>query len=175
MIASNTEQLKSDREIYAAVQKQLDTIKPFLGELKFAIPALQHQKQVMVQQSVELLGEARSFEGYLEVGSGGRYLDYLEEAVAINGDIYTVTDTPPGYSIPDMVDRGQVAKVGQTIDFNHYATDFSTHIPSGSIDLASVYIGFHHCPIALREAFIECAVKLRPSGRRCKAWIAKQS
>ncbi len=32
-----------------------------------------------------------------------------------------------------------------------------------------------HELITDNQAFIECAVKLRPSGRRCKARIAKQS
>ena len=68
---------KSDREIYTLVQSRLPEIKPFLAELRYALPALSKQKDEMAAQTLELLGPARRINGYLELGSTGRYASRL--------------------------------------------------------------------------------------------------
>jgi len=46
-----------------------------------------------------------------------------------------------------------------------YRPEIAAHIPRGSIDLATVFIGFHHCPVELREEFIGgIRDVLRPGG-----------
>lgn len=145
---------RSDLEIYIEVQRLLGDIKPFLSELTYALPALRKQKQVIAKQTIELLPGERRYEGYLEVGSNGRYLDDLEEQIDIRGDRFYVSDFAPSYSPMDMVDRGQIFKGGSFISLNNYRPDLLKTIPKNSLDLVTVYIGFHHCPINLREQFI---------------------
>jgi hypothetical protein len=154
LIAEYTQQLSSDREIYIKLQQGLADIKPMLSDLTLAIPALNKQKKVMAKQAYNLLDNAQNYEGYLEIGSTGRYLDSLEEVLNIKGEKFFVSEKPASYSIEDMVDRGQIIKAGETMSLNDYQPDIASEITANSIELATVYIGFHHCPLNLRESFI---------------------
>ncbi len=153
-ISDFTNKKSSDEEIYKALQENLSSIKPLLADLTYALPALTKQKKVISVQTSKLLGTNRTYTGYLEVGSNGRYLDSLEDTLDIQGDIYFLSQFSSTYSPIDMVDRGQIFKAGKDIAMNNYKSTLSRHISSGSIDLVTVYIGFHHCPLNLREEFI---------------------
>jgi len=156
----------SDEEIYRAVQPHLADIKPLLGDLTYSLPTLSKQKNVLADQTVALLGKGkRRYEGYFEVGSNGRFLDSLEERLDIAGDKFTMNYVAPTYSLVDVLDRGQISKVGPFIDLNDYRPTIAKQIPARSVDLATVFIGFHHCPIDLRDEFI-AGIRdvLRPGG-----------
>ena len=153
-ISDYTNSKTSDEEIYKALQENLPSIKPLLADFTYSLPALAKQKKVISAQTSELLGSNRTHTGYLEVGSNGRYLDALEHSLNIQGDIYFLSDFGSTYSPVDMIDRGQVFKAGKDIDMNNYKSDLPRQVSSGSIDLVAVYIGFHHCPLNLREEFI---------------------
>lgn len=156
----------SDESVYTTGQAELGAIKPFLADLRFSLPALRKQKAVIGDQTVKLLGAPRRYDGYLELGSTGRYLDELEERLDIVGETFLISARAPTYSPADLIDRGQVTKVGTFIDLADYDPRIFRSIPPRSLDLVTVYIGFHHCPYALREAFL-AGVRdvLRPSGR----------
>ena len=74
---------KDDESIYLEVQSKLDDITPTLSSFRYVLPSLTKQKDEMARQTLVLLGENSTFDGYLEIGSSGRYLDYLEEKVNI--------------------------------------------------------------------------------------------
>jgi hypothetical protein len=145
---------KDDRAIYVEVQSKLGKITPMLGSVRYAVPALMKQKDEMARQALTLLGEGGTYNGYLEIGSSGRYLDYLEERVNIEGERYYADGKEPGYAITEMVDRGQISIGAQYIPLADYKTRYADIIPAGSLDLVTVYIGFHHCPLELRTSFI---------------------
>lgn len=153
LIAQASDEYATDEEIYKNLQQQVETIEPFLSAFTYAIPALKKQKQVMATQTHALLPEKR-YDGYLEVGSTGRYLDSLEEVLSIEGDVFYVSEKAPTYSFEDMIDRGQIFKGGEFIELNNYASNISNTVPANSIDLVTVFIGFHHIPFELREEFI---------------------
>jgi SAM-dependent methyltransferase len=155
----------SDEEVYLAVQPRLGDIKPFLGDLTYSLPTLSKQKNVLADQTVALLDKDRRYEGYLEVGSNGRFLDSLEERLDIVGDSFTMTDRAPTYSLVDVLDRGQINKIGGFVALNDYRPTLAQQVPARSVDIATVFIGFHHCPIDLREQFIGgIRDVLRPGG-----------
>ncbi len=154
LITEVTENRDNDRDIYVDLHEQIGSIRPFLSDLTYGLPALAKQKQVMTEQTSQLLPEKPYHEGYLEVGSTGRYLDSLEEVLEITGQRYFMGPLPATYSVADMIDRGQVAKAGEFIELNNYQPELEAVIPKSSIELATVYIGFHHCPISIREEFI---------------------
>jgi len=154
LISEVTAKHENDKDIYTDLRGEIGSIRPFLSGLTYALPALAKQKQVIAEQTTQLLPDKPYHEGYLEVGSTGRYLDSLEEDLEIRGERYFMGPVQATYSIPDMIDRGQIAKAGEFIDLNNYQSGIGAVIPDNSIDLATVYIGFHHCPIALREEFI---------------------
>lgn len=154
LINTVTHEARSDEIIYQQIQQNLADIAPALASLRYALPALDKQKKVMVAQSQQLLAERENFQGYLEIGTTGRYIDALEEKLNIDGERYFIAEKPASYSPTDMIDRGQVLKAGNELLLDDYQLDISQSIASNSIDLISVFIGFHHCPVQLRESFI---------------------
>ena len=154
LISDTTVQKAGDQEIYMAVQSKLDDIKPMLASFRYAVPALMKQKDEMARQALQLLGEGGTYNGYLEIGSSGRYLDYLEEKINIEGERYYADGKEPGYAITEMVDRGQIRIGAKYIPMANYHTQYAAIIPSATLDLVTVYIGFHHSPLDLRIPFI---------------------
>lgn len=154
LINATTLKLSTDEKIYKEVQSKLDDITPFFSAFKYQLPSLLKQKNEMAKQTVLLLGEDTTYNGYLEIGSSGRYLDYLEEKVDISGKRYYADGKEPGYGVTEMIDRGQIAIGAEYIPMADYKTKYNKLIPNNSLDLVTVYIGFHHCPKHLRTPFI---------------------
>jgi SAM-dependent methyltransferase len=166
LIADAAKNNLSDKEVYLAAQQGLDEISPSFSIFKYQLPALFKQKDEMARQAAELLGEGTSYDGYLELGSSGRYLDYLEEKVEIKGKRYYADVKKPGHAITEMVDRGQLRIGAEYIPMSNYQTRFTNYIEKESLDLVTVYIGFHHCPAHFREPFISSLGDvLRPGGK----------
>ena len=154
LIHEVTMEKKNDQQIYLSAQSRVNDLSPLLSDLRYKLPSLLKQKDEMARQTVELLGEGTTFNGYLEIGSSGRYLDYLEEKVVIEGKRYYADGKEPGYSIVEMIDRGQISVGADYIPLADYNTRYSDLIPNESLDLVTIYIGFHHCPLDLRVPFI---------------------
>ncbi len=154
LISDTTATKNDDSVIYLEVQSKLDDIAPMLSSFRYAMPALTKQKEEMAQQALKLLGEGGTYNGYLEIGSSGRYLDYLEEKVNIEGERYYADGKEPGYAITEMVDRGQIKIGAKYIPLADYKTKYAEIVPKESLDLVTIYIGFHHCPFDLRIPFI---------------------
>lgn len=154
-----------DEAIYKQVQAHLGDIKPFFGDLRYSLPTLAKQKQVLAAQTISLVDPGRRYDGYLEVGSNGRFLDSLEEQLNIEGPRFSLGDRAPTNSAIDIVDRGQLRKAGEFIAMNGYRPALTRQIPVQSLDLVTVYIGFHHCPVTLRQEFLgQIREVLRPGG-----------
>lgn len=154
LIYNNTIKGINDKDIYMKTQSEIDDLSPWNSVFKYQLPALTKQKDEMARQTLALLGEFKSFNGYLEIGSSGRYLDYLEEEVEIKGNRYYADGKEPGYGVTEMIDRGQIKMGAKYIPMADYNTKYSNIISNSSLDLVTIYIGFHHCPIPLRTRFI---------------------
>jgi SAM-dependent methyltransferase len=155
----------TDREVYEALQAELGDLSPFLGAFRYAMPALKKQKRIMASQTLMLIDQDATYDGHLEIGSTGRYIGILEDRLNITGDVFLLHTQEAGYGPEDIVDRGQLAKIGTHIDMGNYSTEFANIIPHNSLDMVTVFIGFHHCPLETREEFIS-AVRdvIRPGG-----------
>jgi len=155
----------TDRQVYEALQAELGDMSPFLGAFRYAIPALAKQKKIMAGQTLMLVDPDATYDGHLEIGSTGRYIGILEDKLDITGDVFLLHTQEAGYGPEDIVDRGQLTKIGTHIDMGNYSTEFANIIPHNSLDMVTVFIGFHHCPLDTREQFIS-AVRdvLRPGG-----------
>ena len=152
LIATTTKQRNSDEEIYKAVQAELPKIKTFLSELTYALPALKKQKKELTGQILQILGSKTKINGYLEIGSTGRYISELRKHIDLSGTIYLTNDIEPSNSIGDIFERGQLKKLGHFIPLNDYAPITNSQIPDESIDLVTCNIGLHHCtPAALNN------------------------
>lgn len=166
LIGALTEAHHDDQAIYQQLQSEIKDIKPFLSELRYAVPALFKQKSVMTQQTLQFLDPDKKYNGYLEMGSTGRYIGRLENKLKIKDDVFLLHTEKPGYSPLDILDREQIPKIGEFIDMGNYSSQFAQAIPSNSLDIVTVYIGFHHCPLEKREEFITSICDLlRPGGK----------
>lgn len=164
LIADAAQAGKTDREVYALVQARLPEIKPFLAEFRYALPALSRQKDEMVAQTLQLLGAPRPMNGYLEVGSTGRYAGRLKSKLELKGDFVLLHTTAPGYSPEDIVERGGIGKVGRFVQMGDY--DPVPAVADRSMDLVTNYIGFHHSPLPKLDGFVSSLHRvMRPGGR----------
>lgn len=154
-----------DEAIYRALQTRLPSIKPFLADLTYALPSLAKQKREMVRQTLELLGDQRHFDGYLEIGSTGRYLSHLRGCLQLRGDRVLVNDVASSNSPADIAERGGLRKLGRFVPLDDYAPLSSEAIADASIELATCYIGLHHAPPDRLDAFLGSIKRvLRPGG-----------
>ena len=155
LLAMTAKEKNTDEEIYKAVQSNLSKIKPFLSELTLALPALKKQKKEMSGQVLKLLGNRTKINGYLEIGSTGRYISELRKHISLSGNIYLTNDIAPNNSPGDIFERGQLGKIGRFIPLNDYQPIGSDVIPDESIDLVTCHIGLHHCPHEKLAAYIQ--------------------
>ncbi|MDA1051004.1 MAG: DUF805 domain-containing protein [Planctomycetota bacterium] len=154
----------TDKAIYETVRAGLPGIQPFLAALTYALPALKKQKKEMTRQTLEILGDRNSFDGYLEIGSTGRYISDLRKHLRFKGPLYITNDIAPGNGPGDIMERGQFAKLGTFFSLDYAPLD-SHGIAAGSLDLVTCYIGLHHCPDEKLDEFVRSLHRaLRPGG-----------
>jgi FAD/FMN-containing dehydrogenase/ubiquinone/menaquinone biosynthesis C-methylase UbiE len=154
----------SDEEVYVRLQHGLRRIKPLLASLRYALPSLFKQKKEMARQTLALLGLRRQINGYVEIGSTGRYISELRKHVQVEGDITLVNDTAPGNSPVDIAERGGLRKIGQYVPLSNYEA-LPDSVGDACVDVVSCYIGLHHCPSDRLDAFVRSIVRvLRPGG-----------
>jgi len=156
---------RDDQAIYRYIQQRLSTIKPFLSELFYAVPSLIKQKAEMARQTLELLGARRKFDGYVEIGSTGRYAGVLRKHLDLSGTLAMVNDVEPTYSPVDIVERGRLARLGTHVPLSDFQPIGAQHVPDASVDFVSCYIGLHHITPAGLEPFTRSIARiLRPGG-----------
>jgi hypothetical protein len=163
LLASTTKEKSTDEEIYKSVQSNLPKIKPFLSELTLALPALKKQKKEMSRQVLQLLGNKTQINGYVEIGSTGRYISELKKHISLSGEIYLTNDIAPGNSVADIFERGQLGKMGKFIPLT-YQPISESEIATESIDLVSCHIGLHHCPHDLLDGYIKSIYRILRKG-----------
>jgi hypothetical protein len=156
----------SDREIYEALQARLPEIAPPLSTVTYALPALAKQKEEMARQTAALLGRGAAVRGYVEIGSPGRYVRPLRDALALEGPVFLVNDFEPGLAPLHVVERGQLRRAGRYVPLGDYEGFGPDAIPDAGVDLVTNFIGFHHAPAAHLERFVASIRRaLRPGGR----------
>lgn len=153
VLAIATRTKKTDEEIYKEAQKNLPEIKPFLSALTYSLPALLKQKKEITSQTLQLLGDRKIINGYLEIGSTGRYISSLKKRVKVKGDIFLMNDIAPTNSMADILERGRLSKLGKFLPLTYQPVS-SADIADESLDIVTCYIGLHHCPHELLEGFI---------------------
>jgi len=165
LIKEACERYADDEAIYRHVQQQLPGIKPFLGDLRLAIPALTKQKQEMRRQTLQLLGARREFNGYIEIGSTGRYVSALRSDIRFNGATYLVNDVAPTNSPVDILERGGLREAGTWLPLDGYKALPPAALPDASVDFVSCYVGLHHMTPQTLDGFVRSIIRvLRPGG-----------
>ncbi len=154
LLSSASKSENTDEEIYKTVQANLPKIKPFLSELTLSLPALKKQKKEMAKQVLQLLGERKVIDGYLEIGTTGRYISELRKHISLSGSIFLTNDISPSNSIADIFERGQISKLGEFFPLDDYQPINQNVIRDNSIDVVTCHIGLHHCPLELLDGYM---------------------
>jgi SAM-dependent methyltransferase len=154
LLSSTAKEKNTDEEIYKAAQARLPAIKPFLSELTYALPALKKQKKEMARQVLQLLGSTRNINGYLEIGSTGRYISELKKHINLRGPLFLTNDIEPNNSIGEIMERGQLGKLGTFLPLNQYEP-LPQQIGNESLDLVTCHIGLHHCPHEKLNGYVQ--------------------
>lgn len=163
--ASQDPNLASDEQIYKFLQERLPSIRTVLDPFKYALPALMKQKQVLAEQSVELLKDKSSINGYLEIGSPLRYYQGIHGKIRISGPVYSVHECLLGNSPMDMIERGQILPVSQSKSYLLGSYDpIPDVIASESLDLVCCFIGLHHIDEERFEPFVQSIARVLRKG-----------
>ena len=166
LIISCCERLRDDGEIYRALAERLPDIRTRFSDFTYALPALAKQKTEMQRQTVDILEGFNPVNGYLEIGTTGRYVKKLKKALGISGPVFLSNDRPPDFSAAEIMERGGLSQVGKFIPLNDYDPISRDQIADASLDLVTCYIGLHHCPREKLAPYIESIHRvLRPCGR----------
>ena len=163
LIDEKTKQNDNDEAIYKSVQANLPTIKPFLSELTMSLPALKKQKKEMSEEVLTLLGARTNINGYLEIGSTGRYISELRDHIELSGEVYLSNDIAPDNSIADIFERGQIRKIGTFFKLT-YQPISPDEIPDESLDLVTCHIGLHHCHPELLDGYLKSIARVLRKG-----------
>ena len=164
LIKNTSAELDNDEAIYRRLQRELPRIKPFMADLTLALPALFKQKKEMADQTMRLLGAKKRIDGYIEIGSTGRYISELRKHLKVAGPITLVNDFAPTNSPVDIAERGGLVKIGNFVPMVDY-DPLPSSLPDASVELVTCYIGLHHCPLEKLDTFVASIVRvLKPGG-----------
>jgi SAM-dependent methyltransferase len=165
LIREACDRFTDDESIYRHLQVELPRIKPTLGDVTFSLPALKKQKGEMLRQTLDLLGERRAIDGYVEIGTTGRYASVLRKSLKLTGPLVMVNETAPTSSLVDVLDRGGFRALGRYLPLANYAPLSTAALPDRSVDFVSCYIGLHHIARDRLGAFMASIARvLRPGG-----------
>jgi SAM-dependent methyltransferase len=156
--------LPDDERIYREVQRRLPSITPALAALRYALPALFKQKREIARQTLALLDATQRIDGYIEIGSTGRYISELRKHLRFEGRLVLVNDVAPSNSPVDIMERGGLRKLGDYVPLGDY-DPLPAALGAASFDLVTCYIGLHHAPLERLDGFVQSIVRvLRPGG-----------
>lgn len=155
LIHELTRRFDTDREIYLELVKRVEKIKPFFGDLTYSLPSLKKQKAEMANQTRFLLDGYRPKKKYLEIGTLGRHVADIRNMTGFKGPAILLNDVPPAFSPTDIMERGQLPRLGTFAAIDNYSPISEKIVEPGSVDLASIYIGFHHAPAERLGAFLD--------------------
>lgn len=170
----------SDANLYESLTHRLRSDGPGLvAKLARSAVSLRSQQMLMGQQAAQLLSSTgkTQFEGYLEVGSPGRYFHAIrsQPGIEIKGTKWVTDEVKPSFGPEAALERtggrGLRRFLNSVVPFRfyplaNYEPIVQEKIKDGSIDLATIFIGLHHAPPERLRPYIASIFKaMRPGGR----------
>lgn len=164
LIINACKKYSTDKEIYEYIQHELPSITPSFFAIRYLLPSLKRQKQEIANQTTKILANNKVINGYVEIGSKGRYIRAIEKDIKINYPIYLIDDQEMSYSIEDVVERGQLSKIGTFVPLNNYNPIDKNLIPDQAVDIVTCYIGLHHAPHDRLNDFVNSIYRILKNG-----------
>ena len=171
----------NDRNVYEELAKVLPQFAPgFWQRTTNSISSLRQQQLEMANQTVQALKTVgiAPINGYVEIGTPGRYIPYLKSRLPLWGPVYVVDDDKPGFNPSDVLERtgGYGAldprsylpafRRAKYVPLSDYDMITQADVPNESVDLVSMFIGLHHAPPEKLRPFVASIFRmLRPGGK----------
>jgi FAD/FMN-containing dehydrogenase len=144
LIKDACERFTSEEDIYRHLQRELPRLKPFMAGWRLARPARKQHKAEMLRQTVQLLGERKRIDGYLEIGASVRYASMPTKRLKVAGRL--------------VLAHGTAAASGEPEPLHDSFAD-------ASFDVVACYTGLHHGAPEHVDAFAQSVARvLRPGG-----------
>ena len=151
VIKNSTITYTNDKAIYTDIQKKLKDIKPFLSDIFYWLPALKKQKNVIIEQLLQLIDTTKQYDWYLEIWTTWRHINDLKENISLTWEIYTTNYSAPDNSPWEIFERGQLKENSKHFPLNDYEI-LTNNIEKESVDLVFMPIWIHH--IEEKELFM---------------------
>jgi FAD/FMN-containing dehydrogenase/SAM-dependent methyltransferase len=153
----------SDEKIYPILLSKIDQAKDGMLSTLFArFRSLFSLQNELAEQAKLLIGD-EPLNHYVEIGYPGRMIKPLKKSLNLTGKMIVVNTEQ---NLSDYMQTGIPSPVDQFVPLNDYEPLNSEEIPSGSVDLVSLFIGLHHVPEEKLEPFIRSIERvLRPGGK----------
>lgn len=159
----------NDRNIYDELVRVLPKYaNGFFKRTAETIKALRVQQNEMARQTAQALKEVgvEHVNGYVEIGSPGRYVWPLKKLISMSGKITVASFL---YGVGDWIEtsfglRIPAVAVAKKIKISNYDMFTQDEIPSESVDLATMYVGLHHCPPEKLHAFVASINRILRAG-----------
>lgn len=144
LIKEACERFTSEEDIYRHLQRELPRIKPFMAEWRLARPARRQHKAEMLRQTMQLLGERKRIDGYIEIGAAVRHASVPTKRLKVAGRLVLAHDTGATAGEPEPL---------------------ADSLADASFDVVACYSGLHHRAPEQVDAFARTVARvLRPGG-----------
>lgn len=158
----------NDQKIYSAIRKIMPEINPgSIESMSKVIEALNHQRQVLGEQSKALVLDKYEIDGYLEIGTDGTYINSLQERFAggFKGITYILNDKEPGwFDSVSYLKRNTFFQNYQFVPSRNFSPIAEADIPTESLDMVTMYVGLHHTVAEKLDDFLESLNRILREG-----------
>jgi SAM-dependent methyltransferase len=148
----------NDQEAYRYIIDHLSTLEQSrFTTLVTSLASLKQQRNELADQAALFLGD-KKIDGYLELGTPGRYIKALQKRCSLSGETIVA---PYSSGIVNIIEREKIVSGYRTIPLDYSPLAISEE----SLDLVSCFIGLHHIPHEKLDPFLDSVVRvLRPGG-----------
>lgn len=159
--------MPTDAQLYKELKISYSIMQPTFYAYRL-YQALKYQQKILGNQVKNIIPDTKSINGYVEIGTPCRYVDYINKHTPITGTRYAVFDQK---NITDILESGTIhitrgfVPYDRMIPLNNYDPISTYKILDESVDMVTCFIGLHHIPIDKIDNFIESIKRiLRPGG-----------
>ncbi len=151
----------TDEKVYSALQKRIgESSFSLVKKISQRLKSISALKKDLSDQMQEMMGE-QPFNGYVEIGLPGTLCRPLQKKLDLKGPLYVVNECE---QLSDYLQSGFPRPYNRFVYLNEYEPIRHQDIPTGSVDLVVMYIGFHHIPENKLVPFIQSINRILSSG-----------
>lgn len=153
----------TDEDIYTELQARIGEAQTGAIATAFrALGALRGQVKAVSEQFAESVPEDKTFDGYVELETPGRFVSALKKKRSITGKVTVVNHER---SAKDYIEAGFPLPFHKYVDLDGYKPLDSEALENRSVELVTCFKGLHHIQPENLDAFVQSIHRiLKPGG-----------